>query len=146
MRKEKIKTLVSLLFVAWILISIFLMLYFSAHKKTDLVLLLVWQYFLVFSLFVFSIDNDKSILFVLCHLTLGVCLTIIPWFLKILPVFSDLSGIRLYKIIAIFILTLIGYLFIILSRGKINKQFRVYMSTSIISFILVVLLAINICF
>jgi hypothetical protein len=146
MRKHQIKSLVTTIFLIWLFASIGLAIYLSAHDRIDLVLMIVGQYFLIFSLYIFSIDNEKSILFALCHLTLGVCLLIVPWFLKVLPVFTDLSGIKLYEIIGIFVLLVFGYLFIILSREKTGKQFTTLMGTSIVSFILILLLSLSFCF
>ena len=147
MNNKKFKSIFTILFMIWFITSLILFPIFATDDNSFKLLINFGQYFIVLSLLAFGDkkQNDKSSLWLFCHLTVGELFVIVHFVISVLPKFTDLRIIDIIIISISFISTLIGYILLILSRNKKGKLFDKLYLKSIISFIIGLFIIIGFC-
>ena len=110
------------LFIIWFIASIVSLIVFSKIGNTKILLIIAGQYFFVFAMVFFS-ENNSS-LFPLIHLTVGIILIVVPLVIEIWPRFTDIGKNELIDVSLPIVSIVLGYVFLILSRGKDESEFK----------------------
>lgn len=135
-KKEKdYSKIFGILFIIWFIASLVGMCYF-AEKNALIMFVLFGQYFFIFAMMAFMEQGRE--LMPLIHLTVGIGFMIVPFIIKVWPMFTDMT-LRQYFFDVGFpaVSIILGYVFLIKSRFENDKE--KYKSMYTASFLLYVL-------
>lgn len=135
-KKEKdYSKIFGILFIIWFIASLVGMCYF-AEKNALIMFVLFGQYFFIFAMMAFMEQGRE--LMPLIHLTVGIGFMVVPFIIKVWPMFTDMTPRQYFFDVGFPAVSIIlGYIFLIKSRFEKDKE--KYKSMYAASFLLYVL-------
>ena len=138
------ESILGVFFIIWFIASIVGMVIF-ADINEYVTLVLVGQYFFIFSMLFFS-QQDRELM-PLIHLTVGIGFMVVPLIVKVWPKFTDMNMKEYFFDLGVPILSIItGYVFLIKSRFVESKElFNNLYRSSLLFYILGIIRIIMVC-